>query len=74
MTTIDFAKQISTKSVDVKLSAAKNISECIATGKNPDQSPMTEKQKKGLEQLRAWLGVSIVVGDELCPPETLYLY
>lgn len=74
VTTLDFAKAISKRSVDAKLKASQTIQKAISTGIGIDGKVLNDGQIASLEQLNGWLMVNTLVGDEMCPPETLTQY
>lgn len=67
MNTIDFMKRFSRLSVDGKMKTIKSMD----TMAKPTNA--TPQQLKTFEALKKWCGVSIIVGEELCPPTLEHL-
>jgi hypothetical protein len=73
-TTYDFAKVYDKLNVDNKAKVINNIKDTLAKGVSPRGTKILESERKATEQLLAWCGVNLMVGNELCPPENLNQY
>lgn len=66
MDTVDFMKRFSKLSVDNKLNTIKKMNE-------GPPATATPQQIKTFEALKKWCGMSVVVGEDLCPPTIAHL-
>lgn len=73
-TTADFVKVFSTLTLDQKMAVCKNMNTVLESGVNPSGKKLTEQERPALEQLSRWAGVNVLIGNELCPPESLHQY
>lgn len=73
-TTNDFVKVFSELPLDQKVKVHKNIVDGLASGLSPRGTKIKDNERAAIEQLSKWTGMNLLVGNELCPPETLHSY
>jgi hypothetical protein len=73
-TTEDFVKVFSNLTLKQKLAVSKNITDGLKTGVSPRGTKIKDDERSAIEQLSRWCGVNILVGNDLCPPESLHKY
>lgn len=72
--TLDFCKVFGSLNVEKKTGVIKNLQKSLDTGTTISGKPLKEQEKPAVKQLLAWCTVNLMVGNELCPPETLNQY
>lgn len=73
-TIIDLAKQVTHKSVDYKFKVNDKIKKIVDSGKSPDGEPLSPAHKAQLEIFLRWLGMNILLGEEMAPAENILNY
>lgn len=73
-TTLDFCKIFGDLDVTKKTAVIKNLDTALETGVSISGKVMPETERGFVHQLRAWCMMNLLVGNELCPPETYINY
>jgi len=73
-TPMDTAVAFNKLNVNYKIEVIKNLQNSIDTMKSPSGIDVRPQDVPALKQLLAWCNVNLLVGDEMCPPETLDQY
>jgi hypothetical protein len=73
-TVLDAAKAFGVLTVHQKAAVIKNIRQTVDTGKSMKGVPLNDKEKAQAQQLLAWATMNIMVGNVLCPPDSVEKY